>query len=159
LRGSTLKITGKQGFGRFETDVDLADVAPHFQRTKHFLYAALRRATIYLFVVVLAASLVAGQRAVPPFVIALIAMVLALPGIAILFRFSTPIEVETFRSRSGIVVFDLIREKKQAADFDAYVEILRKAVLSAQSQNGPNHSPDPTLASGTSRAGHEPRHP
>jgi hypothetical protein len=144
LTGRNLKVSGTTGFSDFTLDVDLAEIAPNFERVRCFNQGALRRGTIYLAVVGVVALLLSGQRVVPPILFAVIAFVAASPAIIILFRFSRLIEVEQFRSRSaGVVVFDIIREKKKASDFDRFVAALRAAVLAAQltqHTNPPQHN-------------------
>jgi hypothetical protein len=133
LEGRQLKIRGKHGFGDFKLDVDLGDIAPHFERVRCFNHGALRRATIYLSIVAAVALLFSRQSVVPSVAVGVITLLVASPGIIILFRFSRLIEIEQFRSRTaGVVVFDMIREKKKAAEFDGFVESLRAAVLKAQ---------------------------
>ena len=49
------------------------------------------------------------------------------------------------------------RDSKKLAEAIQSRRLAKRDALSSLST--PNHSPDPTLSSGTSRAGHEPRHP
>jgi hypothetical protein len=133
LEGQKLKICGKQGFGDFTLEVDLADIASHFERVKCINRGAIRRAVTYLGIVAVVAVLFTRQTFVPPIVVALAAFLVALPSLIVLFRFSRLIEIEQFRSRAaGVVVFDLILENKKAAEFEDFVKVLRSAVTAAQ---------------------------
>jgi hypothetical protein len=158
LHDGVLKISGKQGFGRFNSEIRLGDVAPHFERVTWIHHIALRRATIYLAIVAGIASICAQLISVPGIVLVCIAAFVASPALIVLFRFSRPLEIERFKSHAGVILFDVIREKKQAAEFDAYIQMLRAAILEAQPQK-PNKAPEPTPMSVTSPAAQEPRQP
>ncbi len=152
LSGCRLRIVGKPGFVEFSQDFDLTEIVPHFQRVKCFEQRALRRGTIYLSVVALVALLMSSQTLIPRAIFGLLALIFASPGLGVLFRFSRPIEVEQFKSRAtGVVAFDIIREKKKAAEFDCFVTALRTAVLEAQTERIPNQSLVPTPGSVISR--------
>jgi hypothetical protein len=140
LHDGLLKISGKHGFGRFTTEIRISDVAPHFERVIWIHHLALRRATIYLAIVAGASSICAQLLSVPAIFLVCIAALVALPALIVLFRFSRSFEVERFKSHAGVILFDIIREKKQAAEFDAYIQVLRTAVLEAQPQK-PNKAP------------------
>jgi hypothetical protein len=145
LNGRSLKIVGKPGFREFSQDFDLTDVLPHFQRVKCFEEGALRRGTVYLSVVAMVAMLLSRQTLIPGIAFGLLVLIVASPGFGVLYRFSRRIEVEQFRSRAGgVVVFDVIREKKKAAEFDSFVSVLRSAVLDAQPKMSPNQPLVPT---------------
>lgn len=44
-----------------------------------------------------------------------------------------PIELVRFRTKSGVSVFDVIKEKDQASEFEEFVEKLRATIKSLQS--------------------------
>jgi hypothetical protein len=159
LQGRILKISGKPGFTTFKLDVDLADIAPHFERVTCYNHGALRRSAIYIGVVAVVASLFRSQIVVPFEWIVLAAFGVALPGIITFVRFLRPLEIEQFRSQAGVVVFDVVRVKRQAEEFESYVELLRTAVLNAQTKTEPNQAPEPTPTSVTPPVGQEARQP
>jgi hypothetical protein len=153
LNDGILKISGKPGFTEFKLDVNLADIAPHFERVTCYNHGALKRSAIYIGVVAFLASLFRGQTIVSFDWIMAVAFVVALPGIITFVRFLRRLELEQFRSQTGVIVFDVVRVKKQAEEFESYIELLRAAVLSAQRNKEPNQPPQRNAGSRPSSGG------
>jgi len=130
LEGRVLTVSGDKGIGTFKNEFDLADVAPHFERTTG-IHPGIRRAAIYLCFVVGIGWAIRNMFGSSVWLIG-VAALFALPALIIFLRFWRPIDVAAFRTHAGVVAFDIIREKYHAEECDRFLDSLRAAIKAAQ---------------------------
>jgi len=122
LDGSRLRVSGKRGFNKIELDVDLKNVSSHFERRKwrSFVMVAfpLGIATI--------TALLALLVPYPP--VTLIAGMFTLGFLWAAIRNAMPIELVTFRDRSGVPIFEVIKGERQEIEFEKFIADLTTAI-------------------------------
>jgi len=126
LEGNRLFVAGSRGASKIEMDVDLRDISPHFERRR---WRSFVMVAIPLGVACLAA-LIVWLVPFPP--VTLIAVMFTLGFLWTALRNVAPIEYVTFRNKSGVPVFQVIKGEKQEIEFEKFI-----AELSATIRSGP----------------------
>jgi hypothetical protein len=153
LRGRSLLIERKAGHRRISERIDLDAVVLPSLPAKIFNWAAINRCVTYLSCVLLGATIARSLAPAHTTFVAAVAAVLAIPGIHVILHYVRPMRVVQFRDANGKILFDVVRSNKnESSEFIATLQ-------SALAPDKPNQSTDPTLASGTTAAGQQSRHP
>jgi len=145
-------MTGEAPFKKLSLDVDLGDIAPHFQRLRFIGYRFIRNCMMCICAIVLLASLLSRFPAIPIWLVLGPAALLILGFLREMVKWCRPIEAETFRSHAGAVVFEVLREKGEESGFDAFIGALHAAITASQQSKQPNKAPEPTTGAVTPRA-------
>lgn len=124
LDGIRLVISGKRGFNKVELDVDLRDVSPHFERRK---WRSIVMVAFPLGIAIVTA-LLALLVPFPP--VSLIAGMFTLGFFWAAIRNAMPIELVTFRDRTGIPVFEVLKGENQDIEFERFIADLTTAIRS-----------------------------
>jgi fucose 4-O-acetylase-like acetyltransferase len=125
-------MTGKAQFKSVALDVDLKDIAPHFERQRIVAVRFIRNCVMCICVFILLAALLSRAPAIPLWVLIGIAVVPMIFFGREILKWSKPIELEHFRSQAGVTVFGVWREKGQEREFDAFIEALHTAIVASQ---------------------------
>jgi hypothetical protein len=153
LREHKLITSGKRGFKRFEIEFDLKDISPHLARTTMRPFVLTR---IHLFIACVVALGISAFRFLPSILFAYVAICGAIiigKSLWAAIGSLAPLEVIRFQSKSsGLMLFDIVKERAQAAECDQFVDVLRHLIAS-NSASMPNQLPDPTSPSVTPAAG------
>jgi len=125
VRGTHLSVSGMY----FNLETDLQEVSPDFERGKRRAYQVIN---FFLAVAAACALLMRLLEFLPPGlytwveVFGSMFIVISLWGAA---RFIRPLEIVRFKNRSGARLFDVIKEKDQAVEFEQFIEDLQRAIL------------------------------
>lgn len=120
-----VRITGRRGARAFECSFELRDIAPHFERIRGRYARLVVIPLMFASLVSIGMRLFLRQGAIPHevgFVFGSIAIIFfliqAVKGFA-------PLEIIQFHSKQGGVIFDVIKESKQAEECERFVAELR----------------------------------
>lgn len=132
LNDHRLLINGNRGPTKIHLDVDLRDVAPHFERRIWRSYVMIGLPLAVACVTALLTWSLRFQQTVPYEPLLLIGAIVTAGFIWTAFQNLAPIEFVTFRSKSGVPVFDVVKAKNQATDFEEFVSRLEGSVRSSE---------------------------
>lgn len=129
-KGCRLLVVGNRGPVKIDLDVDLRDIAPHVERKRWRSPVMILCPLGFASVVFLIAWALRMQRVIPYPLVLIAGGLFASGFLWTAIKNIAPFEIVTFRSLSGVPVFDVIKEKKQAAAFEEFVsgliEVVRK---------------------------------
>lgn len=137
VKAQQLQISGRRFLKSFEMTVDLREVSPRIERliirftggVVCFLIGMLFAAVTVVLIV---------QQAIPPDKVlgyAYFTGGLALYFLRVGIPMSRRLEIVRLRNMLGGTLFDMIREKKYADEFDEFVENLRTAASKSKERN------------------------
>jgi hypothetical protein len=132
IEGGRLRMTGKAPFKTLTLDVDLKDIAPHFDRQRLVAFRFIRNSMLCICAIVLLATLLSRIASIPTWALIGGALLLSSGFMREILKWSRPIEVEPFRSHAGVTVFEVWREKGYERAFDEFIESLHAAVIASQ---------------------------
>jgi hypothetical protein len=147
IDGGRLRMTGKAPFKTLALDVDLKDIAPHFDRQRVVAFRFIRNSIMCICAIVLLASLLSHVQSIPTWVLVGGAVLLSAGFMREILKWSRPIEVEPFRSHAGVTIFEVWREKGHEEAFDEFIQSLHAAVIANQERQAPNHTAEPASPS------------
>jgi hypothetical protein len=133
-KGCQLLVVGKRGPVKINLDVDLRDIAPHVERKRWRSLVMIGFPLFFAGVTALITWALRWQQFVPYPLVVIAGILFAIGFISVGIRNIAPFEVVTFRSHSGVPVFDVYKETKQAAEFEAFVSSL-VTVIRSQNQS------------------------
>jgi hypothetical protein len=148
LRGHTLTITRVFAGKKSTAVINMRHVTPAFTRARGRNHLLVQ---IPLFLALILALCIRLSLTAPQ---GLREVIIMTCGVWIAFclvaavRGFAPIEAVRFIGTNGRVRFDLVKEKKQAQEFEFFVESLRRSI----EEEEPNQSTNPTLTSVTPSA-------
>lgn len=149
MKDSTLTISGTFKFKKFEKTFPLSFTSPDYVRVRRRLHYLVQFplvvACVALLIIRVLSFLPLGlYQLVVEFLgmIIFVAIWSAIRGIA-------PVEVVIFRNTSGKVQFDLVKEKKQAKEFEDFVSRLTSAIRGDNDSNTTGIQVDVAEADGT----------
>ncbi len=126
LDGHHLCVAGKRGITKIELDVDLKDISPHIELRswRSFVMIAIPFGFACLTALI--------TWFVPYLPVTLIASMFTLGFLWTAIRNFAPIELATFRNKSGVPVFEVIKGEKQEAEFQKFIADLSETIRSIQ---------------------------
>jgi len=151
LSGADLHITGKPPLQRLDLRVKLKDIVPNFEK-RHFVGTRFILNCVKWIAIVLAITSVAVRITFIPWQISVgFGAFTCLMFVREILKWIRPIDVALFRNRDGALVFEIMREKGEEEECDAFIAKLHAAIISCQ-DTAPNQAPLPTPMSVTDRA-------
>lgn len=137
LEGKSLTVFGGSGSKKFEGIFDLRDVTPHFERTKGYRYSLIIVPLIVVILISACFYAVVRLDILPPDILPVARLSFITFIVTVLWltiKGFVPIEIVRFRSRQGIVLFDVVNEKRQSKEFEQFVTELCERIRSEQSE-------------------------
>lgn len=124
LEGDQLHVSGRRGFKTFQCTFDLRDVALHSERIRGRTLGLVAIPLLLASGVALGVRLCVNQTSLPHEII-------VVPGLIVIgtllwqaIRGINPLEIIQFHSKQGGVLFDIIKEKRQAEQCERFISEL-----------------------------------
>lgn len=124
-----LHIEGRRGLSKIQLVVKLRDLAPHFER---LLWRSVAMIAIPLVIAFIAVAIAIFSTFEP---LILVGVMLAAGFSWTALRNLMPIELVTFRTKEGVPAFDVIKDKRQAAEFEQFIARLSDRIRSQAGQS------------------------
>jgi hypothetical protein len=136
LKDSTLTISGTFQFRKFERRFPLGFTSPNYIRVRRRLHWLIQ---FPLFVAVVALVAIKALSFLPEglfeMVVEFFGMILVVSVLSAI-RGIAPVEVVIFKNTSGRAQFDLVKETKQAAEFEEFVATLSNTIRGESTSDG-----------------------
>lgn len=118
--------------------IDLGDVSAGPKRFDRMVNPApIKRAGIYLGCVVVAALVVLRLDLLSPLWTAVVFSLPAISALRLVIYFWIPFSTEQYRTKTGALAFDIIREKKTADELDEFMKAIDAAIRTAEQRPTP----------------------
>jgi hypothetical protein len=131
LTGSRLSVSGTRGLRPFSLELDLTEISPNIQRIRgRFLPSVLLFYGIGFGLLIVTAELFRLKWAPFDAVFwpAEITLMFSVSFLSIGYRWSSRLQAVRFRNILGKTVFDMVKERGYADEFEAFVEELQENI-------------------------------
>jgi hypothetical protein len=138
LRGDHLSISGRRFLQRYEIEVELSDASPQFERLARRFY---RPIVVQLSIGAAMSCLTAGlllQKFIPAEALhhyVLAAGISAAGFVGGGLTWIPRVKVARFKNLQGEVLFDVVFERRYAAEFHEFVEYLHETIVQCKRPN------------------------
>lgn len=134
-------MTGKTPFKMLALDVNLKDIAPHFNRHRLIAFRFIRNSMMCICAVILLAAFLSQLLSIPTWILIVGAGFISFGFLREILKWSRPIEFEPFQNHIGDTVFEVWREKGHEKAFDEFIQSLHAAVIASQEKQTANQPP------------------
>jgi hypothetical protein len=114
-------IAGRTGFQRFQSSFALCDIAPQLERIRARYFALVAMPLGIAAAILAVARAISERNHAISEIVEIFAVCFVVPLLWKAIKGFAPLEIVRFRNRSGAVLFDIVKEKEQAAECDQFV--------------------------------------
>ena len=128
LDDGRVTVSGGSGRNKFESLFALEEIAPQPERRVARCYALVVIPLVIGFLSMLGLQLGLRQQAIPKMAVTIPALFLVVLSLWHVIKGFAPLVVIRFRNKRGEVIFDIVKDRGQADEFEEFVGKLRSEI-------------------------------